>query len=568
MEFASARQWLKQDPDPVTRAELEKLLAAGDSAAIDERFAGRLEFGTAGLRGVLGAGPMRMNRLVVQQTSAGLCRYLEATVDGARDRGVVVGYDARRMSREFAEDTAAVLLAAGYRVYLTTDVVPTPLVAYAVLAERAAAGVMVTASHNPPQYNGYKVYWQNGAQIIPPHDGGIAQAIGEIAKQDRIELANLDAARRDGRLVDLGDEMNERYLQGVADLAVQPNDGDLSNIVVAYTPLHGVGAKFVEAALARQAGCTLHIEPGQAAPDGAFPTVDFPNPEEPGAMDRVTALGTEVGADVIVANDPDADRLAVALPEGDGYQMLTGDQVGALLADYLLSEGPQDKRLVATTLVSSQLLGHMAQALGVDYRVTLTGFKWIGNAALDYSEVEGGRFVFGYEEALGYSVGELVRDKDGVSAVALICEMVAWAAKRGESLRQRLDDIYRRHGLYLTQQKSIVVDGAAGMHSISSAMKTMRDTPPEQIGGYGVEQSHDLAQGALGLPSSNVLVFQLEGGRRVIVRPSGTEPKLKCYYEVREEVGEAEAVTDALARAQLQLSDLVKAHQKTVQACF
>jgi phosphomannomutase len=555
-----ATAWLNQDVDPDTKAELKSVLDGGDTAALGELFSGRLQFGTAGIRGVLGAGPMRMNRVMIRQVSAGLADYVAAEVKGALERGIVVAYDGRRKSRIFAEDAAGIFLAHGFKVYLGTDVMPTPVAAFAVTDRNAAAGVMVTASHNPPEYNGYKVYWENGAQIIPPHDTGISARIDEAAKVEQTDLADLDAARADGRLVELGADLDERYQSAISGLSLHA-DASATEISIVYTPLHGVGARSVEAALSRAGFSNVHSVASQREPDGEFPTVRFPNPEEEGAMDAALALAAEVNADLVIANDPDADRLAIALPEDGGYRMLSGDQIGALIADYLLSEGPQDKRLVATTIVSSSLLEKMATANGVDYRETLTGFKWIANTAIVHKAEHDSRFVMGYEEALGYTVGEIVRDKDGVSAAMIFAEMTAWAKSRGETILQRLDAVYRRYGVFLTVQKSLVLPGAEGMTKISGLMERLRAESPDTIAGRRVLARHDLLAGALDLPKSNVLVFRLENDGRVIMRPSGTEPKLKSYYEVREPVADGEPVTAAIERAQVALAKLRDAHQ-------
>ena len=306
----------------------------------------------------------------------------------------------------------------------------------------------------------------------------------------------------------------------------------------------------------------LHTENSQREPDPDFPTVAFPNPEEKGAMDRVLALAAEVKAGLVLANDPDADRLCVAVPEGAGYRVLSGDQVGALLADYLLTVSPRDKRMVATTIVSSQLLGFLAEEAGADYRETLTGFKWIGNAAMEYEAKHHGRFVMGYEEALGYSVGPLVRDKDGVSACLLFAELTVWNRARGKTVLEHLDDIYRRVGLFVTEQVSLTKPGAEGMAQIKAAMAKFRGAPPKELAGHRVETVVDLAQGEGGLPPSDVLVFKLDGGRRVIMRPSGTEPKLKSYYEVRVTVGATEPMPEARTRGLAELAKLRDAHQQ------
>ncbi len=566
----AARNWLAEDSDPETRAELAGLLAqaatdegaAAAQAELAERFGGRLEFGTAGIRGVLGAGPMRMNRVLVRRVTAGLATYLLAQVADARTRGVVIGRDARRNSRVFAEDTAAVLIAAGFRVFFADEPWPTPVTAWAVTARGACAGVMVTASHNPPAYNGYKVYWGNGAQIIPPHDVGIAAAIDAI--DGRIELAELAAARADGRLVSLGDVTEEAYVAKVLELQVAPEVP--RGLRVVYTPLHGVGAKLVETVLGRAGFGHVVTEISQREPDAAFPTVAFPNPEEKGAMDRVLALATAERADLVLANDPDADRLAVAIPDGVGYRMLTGDQVGVLLADFLLAHAGAGTRLVACSLVSSQMLKYVAAAYGAEHRETLTGFKWIANVALAWRQETGGRFVMGYEEALGYTVGELVGDKDGVSAAMAFAELAAWNHARGRTVAEHLDDLYRRVGLFVTEQVSLTAPGVQGLATIARAMAVFRETAPTSLAGVAVERLEDLAQGEGGLPPSDVLIFRLAGGKRVIMRPSGTEPKLKSYYEVRVEVGAGEAMADARARGLSELARLRDAHQAMVTA--
>jgi len=569
----AAELWLAEDPDPQTAGQLRALIERydrGDRAAaheLHESFHGRLEFGTAGLRGILGPGPQRMNRVLVRQVTAGLAAYLTAH-GGDPSRGVVIGYDGRHKSRVFAEDTARVLAGAGFVALLAHRPWPTPTTAWAVVDRNAIAGVMITASHNPAAYNGYKVYWANGAQIIPPHDTGIAAAIAQVAarqRSDQLAMPDLEQARRGKLVIDLDEAVHDRYLAAVTELRARP-DLDGNQIVIAYTPLHGVGAASVEPAMLRSGFSGLSTEPSQRAPDPDFPTVAFPNPEEAGAMDLVIALAKRLHADLVLANDPDADRLCVAVPEADSYRLLTGDQVGALLADYLLEVSPKDKRMVATTIVSSQLLSYLAQATGADYRETLTGFKWIGNAAMAYEQQTGGRFVIGYEEALGYSVGPLVRDKDGVSACVLFAELVAWNRARSRSVLEHLDDIYRRIGIFVTEQVSITQPGSEGLAKIRAAMVAFRSAPPQRIAGHAVEQVVDLLRGAGDLPASDVLVFKLTGGRRIIMRPSGTEPKLKSYYEVRTPIAAGESVENARSRGLADLAQLRDAHQALLSA--
>ena len=541
----TARSWLARDPDSNTRAEVEKLLATNDSAALGERFGTRLAFGTAGLRGLFGAGPNRMNRLVVRETTSGLAAYLLEHIREAGRRGVVVGYDGRKQSREFARDTAAVLVGYGIVVHLFDRELPTPLTAFAVKEYGAAAGVMVTASHNPPDYNGYKVYWENGAQIISPIDEGIALGMVRM----------------------LGSDTVEAYLRAVSALSVHPRTPKREGIVIAYTPMHGVGAGVTEAALARAGFTKVHTVKEQREPDGDFPTVKFPNPEEPGAMDLALALATKVKADLVMANDPDADRLAVGLPHASGgYRMLTGDQVGVLLGDDLIAAEPRNP-VVGCSIVSSRMLGHIARARGADYFETLTGFKWIANAAIT-RRARNQNFVFGYEEALGYTVGELVRDKDGVSAVVAFAELAASCAERGETVWQRLEKLYREHGLFLTVQKSLALKPGVSVGA------SLRANPPKQIGRRAVARTMDFAtattttkSGAkepIDLPKSDVLIYLLEDDSRVIVRPSGTEPKLKCYYEVRETVAPAETMEAAEARARKLLEELMRDHGATL----
>jgi phosphomannomutase len=570
---ARAQAWLKEDPDEQTRAELQSILDRNDRAALDERFLAKLEFGTAGLRGVLGAGPNRMNRVVVLRTTAGLCRYLIEHGPDARARGVVIGYDGRRMSREFAEDAASVCAGFGVRAHLFSSVVPTPLVGFAVTELQAAAGVMVTASHNPPEYNGYKVYWANGAQIVPPHDEGIAKAIDAIGPLTTVARPILKEARARGLVVDVAPEIEARYLDAVAALQQYPGVG--RDLVIAYTPLHGVGYERTRAALRRFGFEHLHVVDEQREPDGSFPTVNFPNPEERGALDLVLSLADRVSADLVLANDPDADRLAVAARHDGSWRQLTGNEVGALLAYYLLVDAPAradapGPRLAITTIVSSPLLGELCRAIGVRYEEVLTGFKWIANRALELESSEGARFVFGYEEALGYTVGDVVRDKDGVGSAAVFAELAAfYKSQHQRTLFQQLDEVYRRTGVFVSGQHNVTIKGLEGASKIRAIMDGFRKSPPKTIGERRVQSVTDIQEGIrtradgavepLSLPSSNVIAYLLDGGSRVTLRPSGTEPKIKYYFDVREPVAPQEPVSAARARAERSLAALREA---------
>lgn len=561
---AKARRWAEEDPDPKAREEIEKLLAAPDPSKTDlvDRFAASLEFGTAGLRGVIGAGPNRMNRAVVIRTTAGLAKYLRETVADGASRGVVIGFDGRRMSREFADDTAAVLAAAGIVAYLFDDVVPTPVLAFAVKDLGCAAGVMITASHNPPEYNGYKAYWGNGAQIIPPTDVGIAKAIDAIGPAK-------DVPRTPGKAIAVGAALEEKYLAEVAALGVR-KDGDRA-ITIVYTPMHGVGDKLTRRALAAAGFGNVFSVPEQQHPDGAFPTVEFPNPEEKGAMDLSFALARAKKADLVLANDPDADRLAVALPSATsptGYVQLTGNQVGVLLGHYLLTGGLADTEradrsrgepLVIASIVSSPMLGVVAKALGAHYDEVLTGFKWIANRAMDLRAEKGWRFVFGFEEALGYTVGELVRDKDGVSAAVMFAELTAVLRAQGTTVLAHLEGLYRRYGLFTSSQVNLTRKGAAGLAELRAIMAKLRANPPKAVADDAVVGFRDYLDPASTLPKSDVLAFQLASGSRIIARPSGTEPKAKFYFDVREAMTPGETLAQAEARASATMKKLADA---------
>ncbi|MFO0555770.1 MAG: phospho-sugar mutase [Polyangiaceae bacterium] len=577
-----AESWIAHDPDPSSRAELEALLSAargGDAEAerdIGERFSGPLEFGTAGLRGVLGAGESRMNIAVIRRTAHGLGKYLLEKYPESAPLGVAVGYDGRRFSRVFAETTASVLAALGIPTYLSPTLCPTPVTAFAVSRIGAAAGVMVTASHNPPEYNGFKVYWQNGAQIIPPHDTGIAAAIAAAPPADEVPTLAFEDARERGLVREFPSDLEDSYLARVQALSLQ-RAGDRDAPIV-HTSLHGVGDRMVRETLRRAGFTDVRPVAAQAEPNGDFPTVAFPNPEEKGALDLAIALAEESGADLIIANDPDVDRLAIAVrnPETRKFTQLTGNQVGVLLGHYLLTEvadpssrqGTAD-RLVIATCVSSPQLGAIARALGVHYEETLTGFKWITNRAMELERLEGKRFVFGYEEALGYTVGSLVRDKDGISAALLFAEL--WAVRRaqGKTIFDELERIARTYGCFVSGQRSITMKGKDGLSRIQSVMSSLRERPLAEMAPLSVVGRSDIKNGVrlrssgettkLRLPSSDVLIYDLAGDSRIIARPSGTEPKLKIYIDVREPIAEGEAVTVAEVRANHRLDEILGA---------
>jgi phosphomannomutase len=546
---AAARAWMDQDPDLATQSELEGLLAeaaAGDRSAVEEtedRFAGRLRFGTAGLRGVVAAGPNRMNRAVVRTATAALVAWLSRHVPGSREAGVVVGCDARHGSTAFLEEVTLVLSGAGFRAHVLEPQGPTPLLAFAVPHLAAAAGVMITASHNPPRDNGYKLYLGDGAQIVPPTDSEIEALMDEVGP-----LSAVPTGDPHGPLVTRhGPEVASAFLEALARESPAPaSAGDLR---IVYTPLHGVALATFSSALERAGFPPAVVVAEQAAPDPEFPTVAFPNPEEPGALDLALAEARRVSADVVVANDPDGDRLAVAVPSADregGWRVLTGDELGCLLGAYVLDRtaaGPEPaSRLVATTVVSSSMLSKIAAGAGARYAETLTGFKWVARAA---GSLPGSRLVFGYEEALGYTIGTVVRDKDGVGAALAFLGLVAGARSQGRTVPDLLDDLEIRHGVHLTAQLSVRSPEPA------AAMWRLRASQPASFAGRPVASVRDLSlpdPGPGALPVSDVLIYRFDDAR-LVVRPSGTEPKFKAYLEVVRPVAGAGTHPLAAARA-------------------
>ena len=598
---ARVEAWIREDPDPGDRAELRGLLTAGDLegepgraalAELADRFAGRLQFGTAGLRGQVGAGPNRMNRAVVRAATAALAGWLHERGPGAAARAagaartavasqaggaarmaVVIGCDARHRSAAFADEAAAVLTGAGIGVHLLPRPGPTPLLAFAVRHLSAAAGIMITASHNPAADNGYKLYLGDGAQIVPPVDAQIEAAIARLGP-----LSQIPAGPLDGPLVTWHrDEVARAYLDAIIaafprPVTAQPGTSGPAGVPaprVVYTPLHGVAAGLALRAIERAGFRPPLVVAAQAEPDPGFPTLAFPNPEEPGTLDLALAQAARDGADLVLANDPDGDRLAVAVPDPatpGAWRVLSGDQAGALIGSYLLETTAGDprpeRRLVVTTVVSSTLLAKIAAAAGASYAQTLTGFKWIVRAG---ENAPGTRFLFGYEEALGYAVGDVVRDKDGISAALAVLSLATTARAAGRSLLDRWDALEVAHGVHLTTQVTLHAPSPAGI------MRRLRAAPPAALAGQPVTGSEDLATGSgwpepsggpgepgtsggpggpgapggsggpggartagePGLPPADVLIYRLPGAR-VVIRPSGTEPKLKAYLEIIE----------------------------------
>ena len=545
--FRKAIIWLTDDPDTITKTELQAVLDAvvananGAMADLEDRFSGLLQFGTAGLRGRIGAGPNRMNRAVVIRAASGLSSYMAAKL--GHPGTIVVGYDARHRSHDFALDTVAVAVAAGHRALLLPSALPTPVLAYAVRALGADAGVMVTASHNPAWDNGYKVYLgasitpeAAGAQIVPPHDAGIAALIAAVPSASSV-------ARAESGWEVLSPGIVDEYASKVAAL-VSPADGEVATrraaLRVVLTPIHGVGDATVRNALSRAGFTDLTSVPEQAEPDPDFPTVAFPNPEEPGAIDLALKLAITINADVVIANDPDTDRCAVATVIDGDWRMLHGDVVGSLLGEHMAARlAGTPGATLANSIVSSQQLAAIASRHGLGHASTLTGFKWIARAP---------GLVYGYEEALGYCVApELVLDKDGISTAVMIAEMVSDLKADGRTLSDAIDDLARAYGVYLSSQVSARFDDVA---EIPALMSRLLASPPATLAGSPVIATDDMNEGFAGLLPTNGLHLAAESGARVIIRPSGTEPKVKAYLEVIEPLaGGGGDVHGARARA-------------------
>ncbi|MEZ9143074.1 phospho-sugar mutase [Vibrio sp. 10N.286.52.C3] len=565
-----AMNWLARDPDPRTREELQHLIDEGMHDELEDRFTQRLEFGTAGLRGKVGCGPNRMNRLVIQETATGLGHYLIEHIANATIRGVVVGYDGRLDSKQFAIDTASVLTALGIKVYLTSNVAATPIVAFGIEHFNAAAAVVVTASHNPPEYNGFKVYWENGAQIIPPHDAGIAAEI-DIASTKPLPLMSLSDAETQGKLVWLTEGYYQTYRAAINQSPYVSDEIESANTTITYTAMHGVGAQMAEDLLHDSGFHKVFSVAEQREPDGNFPTVNFPNPEEKGAMDLVVNLAKSVDADIACANDPDADRFAVAVRTDDGsYKMLTGDQVGVLFAHYLLSKPHTKNQLVGNSIVSSTLLEKVAQSHGATYFQTLTGFKWLANIGMQLEDDQN-EFLFAYEEALGYTIGTQVRDKDGLSAIVVFAQLVEELKSQGRTVWDLLAQISLEHGVHTNAQRSIALDPDSP--SIGSKL---RSAQPKAINGVAISVIEDLQSSlrfviggnteAINLPASDVLIYHLEDGSRIIVRPSGTEPKVKVYYETVTKFEGTETYEDTRLRGEKYMEKLIEQHQQELNS--
>lgn len=550
------RQWIDADPDPETSRQLKELLVAGDEAALREQMR-PLRFGTAGLRAAVAAGAGRMNRAVIIRTSAGLAEHILSKLEPAEAPAVVVvGYDARLTSRQFAEDTAAVFVAAGLVTYLFPDAVATPVLAYAARQMRAHAAVCVTASHNPAADNGYKVYGANAVQIVPPEDSEIEARIQGVGRACDVPMAATKDGKPEGCRV-VPASLLDSYFDAVAGVVPRVASPDArADLRIVYTPVHGVGGAFTPRALGAAGFADVHFVAQQSEPDGRFPTASYPNPEKPEVLELAMKLAVDVGAQLVIANDPDADRLAICAPCPDGrIRSLTGNAVGVLLADFVLRHAPATPpSLVVSTVPSTPMTASIATAYDARFATTLTGFKWIWNRALDLEREASVAYRFGFEEALGYGVGPAVRDKDGISAAVVMAELVASARADGRTVWDELGRLYAEHGLWASAQYAYV---AATVEELGGAVAACVADPPQQLADFHVTSVRDYRLGIDGLPPADIVELALGSHGRVMLRPSGTEPKVKIYADFRtpferhrdvlEELDAATAVAGRLA---------------------
>ena len=563
-------QWL-QDPyfDAETKAELERI--AEDDKEIKERFYKDLEFGTAGLRGIIGAGTNRMNIYVVRKTTQGLANYIRSV--GKEGQGVAIAYDSRNMSPEFADEAALCLAANGIKAYVFETLRPTPELSFALRHLGCAAGINITASHNPPEYNGYKVYWEyngykvyweDGAQITPPHDSGIMEQVQKVTDYSQVRTMDKETAIAQGVYQVIGQEVDDAYMgelkkQVLHMDAIQAEGKDLK---IVYSPLHGTGNIPARRILKELGFENVYVVPEQELPDGDFPTVSYPNPEADEAFELGLKLAREVDADLILATDPDADRLGVRVRDKDGeYHTLTGNMSGCLLADYEIGQRkalhgiPEDGVLIKT-IVTTNLADAIAKGYGIGLIEVLTGFKFIGQQILGFEQGKKGTYLFGFEESYGCLIGTYARDKDAIVATMALCEAAAYYKTQGKTLWDAMVDLYEKHGYYKDDIQSITLKGIEGLEKIQNIMELLRKEPPAKIGDYKVTAAKDYKTGINGLPKSNVLYYELTDDSWVCVRPSGTEPKVKFYYGIKgTSLADADAKSADLGKAVLAMVD-------------
>ncbi len=554
-------EWTSSRYDEATRTELQELAAAGKHDEIEDRFYKALEFGTGGLRGKIGAGTNRMNRYVVARATQGLANYVKQHAGKPGPQSAVVSHDSRHRSREFAETTAAVLAANGINVYISPEMRPTPWVSFAIRHLDAHTGVMVTASHNPKEYNGYKVYWDDGSQVVPPHDKGIIGEVNKVTGEELVRSMPFEEGVRKGLINVLDEAMDRAFLDAVRKQQRRRAEAEASDLKIVFTPLHGVGGTLVPKALGEWGFRHVTSEPEQSKPDGDFPTAASPNPEEGAALERSVEMARREGADLVLATDPDCDRVGIAVRHNDEYRLFNGNEVCALLAEYILENTPREslggrRPGIVSTVVSTPLVKKVADAKEADCALVLTGFKWIAMQMREWeAKADGPAFLYGAEESYGYLIGPHCRDKDAVVASCVLSEMAAVEKAAGRTLVDRLYALYHRLGTHFEWQKSVTLPGREGAEQIKAILEGVRANPPQEAGGSKVVRfvrfdtgevfEDGVRTGATGLPKSDVFLFDFENGSRAIVRPSGTEPKIKFYFFLNTPPG-SEAPGDAL----------------------
>jgi len=548
--------------DPKTRAEAKMLLADDKEIEREDSFGSLLEFGTGGLRGIMGVGTNRINRYTIQMATEGVARIIEGKKNESSAKGVVIGYDSRHRSFEFAQVSSEVLAAHGIPVYLFREIAPTPLVSCELLRRNAIAGIIITASHNPPEYNGYKVYWENGGLIVPPEDGQIIEEVRNITRIDAIPTIAFEKALQEGKVEWIDNEADEYYLQTVRKLSLGDREYN-KKLGVVFTPLHGTGGRLVPELLRQQGFENVKVVAEQMLPDGDFSTVASPNPEEIKSFEMAQSSAS-AGDELILANDPDADRLGVMVRDAEKkWHWLSGNQIGVLILDFILSALKQQNRLpekgvVITTVVTSPLVSKMARENGLHIIEVLTGFKWIRQAALRFEKEQGGKFIFGMEESHGFLMGSHSGDKDGIWASMAFAEMAAALKQMKLTPIDRLNQIYQQYGMHLDALRAQTFKGAKGMAKIQQIMRELRNSPPNTVAGQAVVKITDYLENKIiyanetrpgpGLPQSNVISLEMADNSRIIARPSGTEPKIKYYFNLYGK--DSEQLQDRLAAMQ------------------
>lgn len=550
---ARVREWTSDEADSTLRKQVQALVEAGNVTELEDRFYRTLEFGTGGLRGLVGAGTNRMNKVIVARATQGLANYVKAhapTSPGAVPGPLraAVAHDSRHFSREFAETAACVLAANGIICHISAELRPTPYLSFAVRHLGCHTGIVVTASHNPKEYNGYKVYWNDGSQVVPPHDKGIIREVDSVVSDDQVQIMDFDKAVAQGMVKIMGKEMDEAYLNAILEQRIDAAAAKASKIKVVYTPLHGCGGTLAIDALERWGFTQILPEEEQMKPNGDFPTAASPNPEEGAALSRAIELARRNEAEVVLATDPDADRLGIAVRHKGDYVLITGNQLSCLLAEYILSRrtalGTLPKKpAMASTIVTTPLLGSIVRHYGALYEEVLTGFKWIANQARAWHKADPEiAFLYGTEESYGFLIGNHAMDKDGIVASCLTAEAVAYYQTQGKTLVDVLHDLYLRHEPRMEWQKSITMPGKDGAERIAALMQRLKNTPPTSLAGENITRRTRVDEGkvyhgqtgalieTLSLPKSDVVIFELASGSKVIARPSGTEPKIKFYF--------------------------------------